>query len=163
MSGSVGWRFPRGGFGYVWASNTGFVGTEAISVINPRSPSHGLPDGGIIPELYVPFIPEIEGSVVPSVDVTRGAAETGDGSMTRLEEPPPAHGFLTYAFITFVPGGAPSGGGNATIFASPLNLLYVIIGPGLPPTTAVHELSDAQAAFASSTDKYVPAASRHAF
>jgi hypothetical protein len=73
------------------------VGTEAISVVNPRIPSHGLPDGGIIPELYVPSIPEIEGSVVPSVDVTRGAAETGDGRITRFDEP--AHGFLAYIFI----------------------------------------------------------------
>ena len=38
--------------------------------------------------MYVPFIPEIEGSVVPSVEVTRGAAETGDGRITRLEEVP---------------------------------------------------------------------------
>jgi hypothetical protein len=118
----------------------------------------------MIPELYVPFIPEIEGSAVPSVDVMRGAVDTGDGSMTRLDEPPPAQGFLTYAFAPTNPGGtAPGVISTVTIFASPLNFIYDITGPGAPPTTAVHELSAAQAFCAASSEKYIPTPSRHDF
>jgi len=107
--------------------------------------------------VYAAFIPDSEGSPTPSVDEIRGAAAVGEG---RRERPD----FLTHAFVPSSPGGTiPGVKSNVTIVASPLNFVYADTGPGVPPTTAVHELSDAQAVCASPNEKYNPADSRHAF
>ena len=121
VSGVTGLRVPREGVGRVCALKKGSVGTDAISV-SPRSPSHGLPDGGRIPDVYAAFIPESEGSPTPSVEDIRGAAAVGEGRRERLEEP--VQGFLTYAFVPTNPGGtAPGLKSNVTILASPLNFI----------------------------------------
>ena len=84
VSGVTGFRVPRGGVGRVCALKAGLVGTDAISV-SPCSPSHGLPEGGIIPDVYRAFIPESEGSPTPSVDEIRGAGAVGEGMRTRFD------------------------------------------------------------------------------
>jgi hypothetical protein len=59
--------------------------TDAISV-KPFRPGHGLPDGGMTPDVYAEFIPERDGSAVPNVDVMRGAAAVGDPIRLRFED-----------------------------------------------------------------------------
>jgi hypothetical protein len=38
-----------------------------------------------MPDVYAEFIPEIDGSAVPRVEVTRGAAAVGEGRSCRLD------------------------------------------------------------------------------